>query len=525
MAGSTRISEIRDQVRQALELDLFEFAKYINPHYMYGDIHEKVFRWLSSENCSEHQLLLMPRGHLKSHCIAVWCVWQITRDPTTTIVYLSAGEDLAHAQVHAIKQMITCENYSRLWPDMIGNEEGKREKWAADGFSVDHPRRKEMGIRDRTIIVKTVKSNAVGLHCSHLVLDDVVVPRFADTELGRRELRQAVSYYASIKSPGAFTKAVGTIYNPVDLYNDFIEATTDVWDEKLEEFVDTEKLWDVKTYVAEDARDLTGNYLWPRTVNPYDSKPYGFDPRTLSRIRDQYFSTGQHAEFYSQYYNEPNDPTSHKISKEEIQYYDPRHIKYEQGQWEFKGNRLNIFAAMDVAWTTTKRSDYTAVVIIGIDCDNNIYLLDMDRFKTNDYNTYYQHIIQLHHHWDFRKLKIETNAGGFLVASELKRMLRENGSSLAIDCKHTTGIKGSKETKMDQVLIPRIKNGGIWFYKGGYTPALLEEITLERPPHDDLKDAFTEAIIISKPPGKRSQLKDNTIVKFNFHKRFGGRAR
>ena len=58
--------------------DLFEFAKYINPHYVYGDIHEEMFRELQYEG-ELNQLYLIPRAHLKSHVIATWAVWFITK--------------------------------------------------------------------------------------------------------------------------------------------------------------------------------------------------------------------------------------------------------------------------------------------------------------------------------------------------------------------------------------------------------------------------------------------------------------
>lgn len=515
----------RLEKRNRYESNLWEFAKYINPHYMYGDIHERVFRWLSSPKCNDHQLLLMPRGHLKSHCIAVWCIWQITNDPTSTIVYLSSGEDLAKAQIFAIKQMITCDNYRKLWPEMIGTDEGKRGKWAAYGFNVDHPKRTEMGIRDMTIIVKTVKSNAVGLHCSHLVLDDVVIPKFAHAASGRKELQSAVAYYASIKNPGAYTKAVGTIYDPSDLYNDFLEARSSVWNAEDQCFAGDKPLWDVQTYVAEDNGDGTGDFLWPREVNPKDGKGYGFCIQTLAKIRDQYFSTGQHAEYFSQYYNEPNDPSLNKIDREDVQYYDQKFIEFDNGVWTFHGKRLNIFASMDVAWTTGKSSDYTAIVIIGVDPGNNIYILDADRFKTASYTVYYDHIIGMHHKWGLKKLRIETNSGGQLVSNEIKRLLRENGASLTIDAKYTTGTRGKKSDRMDQVLIPRFSNGSLWFRRGGLTSVLLEEIVLEHPPHDDLKDALTEAIIISYPPGRMADAASTGKAKIRFNGRFGGRVR
>lgn len=519
----------RERLKELLETDLWAFATYINPHYCYGEVHEEVFRWLSEPNCSDHQLLLMPRAHLKSHCIAVWCVWQITRDPASSIVYLSAGEDLAKIQVSAIKDMITCEKYRAIWPEMLSKEEGKREKWTAWGFNVEHPKRKEMGIRDLTIMVKTVKSNATGLHCSHLVFDDVVVPNNAYSEIGRTEVKAAVSQFASIKNPGAYTKAVGTRYHPVDIYDQFKNARVKIWNpdfygEGKGDFEGDRELWDIKEYIVESNRDMTGDYLWPRTISAYDKMAYGFNAPVLATVQAQYFALGENAQFYAQYYNDPNDPSSEKVDRDSFLFYKPENLTFIDGQYHIHGRKLSITAAMDVAWTVNKGSDYTAIAVIGTDHENNTYVLALDRFKTQDYDTYYKHVVGLYNEWGFRKLYIETNAGGHLVANELKRLLRQNGAALVVEGKASTGNEGRKEEKHNAVLIPRVKNGSLFFFKGGLTPTAIEEIVLERPPHDDLKDVLTAAIANSIAPSRpRYNTTGNKKIKYN--SRFGGRTR
>lgn len=523
MAGTDQ-----ERAREVLEGNLFAFAKYINPHYCYGNIHEEVFGNLQDDEV-ENDLLLMPRAHLKSHCIAVWCVWQITRDPCSTIVYLSAGEDLATIQVSSIKHMITCERYRTLWPEMINREDSKREKWAAWGFNVDHPKRREMGIRDLTIIVKTVKGNAVGLHCSHLVFDDIVVPNNAYTSSGRRDVKLAVSQFASILSPGGLTKTVGTRYHPLDIYSEFQEAMVPIWVEDYYskgkgEFIGEEKLWHTKEYIAESSNgDLTGEYLWPRTESPFDGKSYGFDAPSLAKIKAKYFSVGEQAQFHAQYYNDPNAQGSENVSRDSFQFYDKKNVGFSGGVCTHNGRRLNVYAAMDVAWTTHRTSDYTALAVIGVDTDNNIYVLHLDRFKTKDFSVYYDHVILAHREWSFRKLQVESNAGGAFVASELKRLLRENGASLTVVPKASTGSEGKKEEKHQAILYPRISNGGVFFCKGGLTDIAIEEIILERPPHDDLKDALTTAISISVAPARQSEV--SNVVQLKFNKRFGGRVR
>lgn len=519
----------RAAAAEILENDLWAFAKYINPHYCYGDIHETIFRELANDE-EDYLLILLPRGHLKSHCIAVWCVWQITKDPTATMVYLSAGEDLAAAQIYAIKGMITCDRYRALWPDMINKEESKREKWTAMGFIVDHPQRKKMGIRDMTIIIKTVKSNAAGLHCDYLVFDDVVTDKNAYTELGRREVKASVSMFASIKNPGAKTKGVGTRYHPRDLYYDFKNARVPVWVEDFYgkgkgEFDGEEDLWFILEEIAETSGgDLTGDYLWPRTISAVDGKPYGFDPRTLSAKRAEFFSLGENAQFYAQYYNDPNDPSSESVDRDAVQYYNAKHVLFNDGSYYYKDRKLNVFAAMDVAWTVNTSSDYTAIAVIGVDWENNIYVLGLDRFKTKDFDTYYKRIINLQSQWGFRKIHIESNAGGIFVANEVKRLAKLNGANLVVKPKAATANEGKKEERHLATLIPRVKNGGVYFTKGGLTNVIIEEIVLERPPHDDLKDSLTQAIEISYTPSKQA-VGTNNVVRIRAHKRFGGLRR
>ncbi len=514
----------KEQARKLLETDLWEFAKYINPHYCYGDIHEEVFRWLAGNNVKDHQLLLMPRAHLKSHCIAVWCIWAITRDPSTSIVYLSAVEKLAKVQISAMKQMMLCSRYQKLWPEMLHKDEGKRDKWTAFEFNVDHPLRKARGIRDFTMAVRTIKGSSTGLHCEALVLDDVVIPQNAYTETGRREVRAAVSQFASIKNPDAITKAVGTIYHPDDIYSDFKKTQVKLWNEDRLEFDGESPLWEIKLHEVETFGDMMGIYLWPRTVSPLDGKGYGFNPATLAKIQAQYFGLGENAQFYAQYYNDPNDPSSEKISRDSFQFYKLELVQFNDGSYYYKDRRLSIIAAMDVAWTVNKSSDYTAIAVIGTDFENNTYVLSLVRFKTQDYDEYYSHVVGLYNEWGFRKLYIETNAGGTLVANEVKLRLRQNGANLVVEGKAATGNEGKKEEKHNAILVPRVKNGTVYFTKGGLTSVAIEEIVLERPPHDDLKDALTLAISKAVAPARKAYSDDKQVT-IRYNTRFGGRIR
>jgi phage terminase large subunit-like protein len=502
----------KDEIRELALNDLGTFAALVNPKYLYGDIHKQVFRWLMDEE-HPNQLLLLPRGHLKSHCLAVWAAWWVTKHPETTILYISATADLAETQLYAIKNMIGSPVYRRYWPEMIAPEEGKREKWATTAIAVDHPTRKEEGVRDYTIRTAGLTTNTTGWHADIIVPDDVVVPDNAYTADGRKKTAAAMSQMASILNTGGMTKACGTRYHPADQYNVWKGQVVPVYDEN-EEIIDEQPLWTIMEEVVE----TEGEFLWPRAARD-DGKAFGFNKKELARISAMYSDRTQ---FHAQYYNDPNDPESNRLDYTRFQYYDKRHLTNQSGKWFYKEMVLNVYAAIDFAYTINAKSDFTAIVVIGIAADGHIYVLDIDRFKTDKISVYYDKISEMHIRWGFRKLRAEVTAAQSIIVGDLKDRIRVNGDSLSIDDHRPNRHQGSKVERMAAVLEPRYENLSVWHYKGGYIPALEEELVLARPQHDDIKDCLASVIEIAIKPKQRTGLKreNSNVVKFNG--RFGG---
>jgi len=504
--------ESAKEIRKLALDDLHYFAQLVNPHRVYGEVHKDVFKWLQSNN-NTNQLLLLPRAHMKSHCVAVWCAWYITKYPETTILYISATAELAEKQLYDIKNILTSKVYTRYFPDMIHPEEGKREKWSVSKMAVDHPKRKQEGIRDWTISTAGLTTNTTGWHADVIVADDVVVPDNAYTEDGRKKVTDAMSQMASIRVAEGFTKACGTRYHPADIY--------DVW-KRQKAYVytddgDIEKeipIWDIKEHVVEE----DGTFLWDRTTRA-DGKSFGFNRNILARIKAEYEDTTQ---FYAQYYNDPNDPTSNRVDRGKFQYYDRKFIEQKSGKWYFKDKRLNVYAAIDFAFSLSKKADSTAIVVIGVDCDGFIYILDIDRFKTDQISEYFNRVSQLHSKWEFKKLRAEVTVAQQIIVNDLKDHIRRDGMVLSIDEHRPSRHEGTKEERIAAALEHRYENMSVWHFKGGFTPVLEEELVLARPPHDDVKDALACAVEIAIRP-KTNSIKDSFMDNvISFNGRFGG---
>ena len=192
-----------DQIREAAESDLLTFIKLVAPHRVIPHFQEDWIRWMTRSEAKDHQLALLPRDHAKSTIIAYRAAWEVVKDPTIRILYISSTANLAEKQLGLIKQILSSTVVRRYWPDLINIEEGKREKWTQSEVSVDHPRRTEEGIRDPTVFTGGLTTSLTGMHCDIAILDDVVVQENAYTEEGREKVKSQYSLLASIEGAGA----------------------------------------------------------------------------------------------------------------------------------------------------------------------------------------------------------------------------------------------------------------------------------------------------------------------------------
>jgi hypothetical protein len=478
-----KMPEEAKQIRETAMADLYFFAKLVNPGYLYGEIHKEIFKWMQEYNLfgrggdlSSNKLIMLPRAHLKSHMVATWCAWVITRHPEVTMLYVSATAELAETQLYAIQNIIGSSVYQRYFPEYINPQEGSREKWSVKKLSIDHTKRKTEGVRDATIATAGLTTNTTGWHADIIVADDLVVPENAYTEDGRDGVRKKASQFTSIRNAGGFTMACGTRYHPSDIYATWKEQAFETYNDEGE-VTDRKPVWEVKEYAVESDQQ----FIWPRAVRS-DGKAYGFDMSVLARIRAEYADKVQ---YYAQYYNNPNDPGSDRISRERFQYYDKKFLKQKDGYWYFKNKKLNVYAAIDFAFSMSKKADSTAIVVIGIDEEGFIYVLDIDRFKSDKISEYFSHLTALHSKWEFKKLRAEVTVAQAVIVRDLKDKMREEGMRLSIDEFRPSRKEGTKEERISAALEHRYDNLSIWHFKGGYIDVLEEELVLSRPPHDD----------------------------------------
>ena len=514
-----KTEQAKDQRRKLAESSLEEFIKLVHPKRMLGNIHREVISWWTASNSKHHQLLLLPRDHMKSALVAYRCAWELTKNPTLRILYISSTSNLAIKQLKFIKDILTDSRYRTYWPDMVNQEEAKREKWTEREIAVDHPLRYEESIRDPSIFTAGLTTNIVGLHCDIAVLDDVVVQSNAYTAEGRSKVKDQYGYLSSVESGGSKEWVVGTRYHPLDLYQDLLDMNIEKYDKEGNQLEDSEPLFECKEYPVETAGDGTGEFLWPRAQRN-DGKWFGFNQEELGKKRAQYLNK---VYFRAQYYNDPHSVDESPIKKDLFQYYDQNYLNRRESQWFFRKERINIVAAVDFAYSIGAKADYTSIIVLGVDGNHNYYVLEIDRFKTDKISEYFNHILKLYEKWGFRKIRAEVSVAQQVIVTDLKEnYIRKHGLSLTVDEYRPSRWAGSKEERIFSILEPKYANKQIWHYQGGNIQALEEELIFANPAHDDIKDSLAAAVDFAIPPMNLFRVQTEREHEFNFHTRWGG---
>jgi phage terminase large subunit-like protein len=515
----------QEEKRLAAEDDLLKFIQLVHPLRSLGNVHRDIIRWWTRPEAKSHQILLIPRDHMKSALIAYRVVWELTRDPALRILFISSTANLATKQLKFIKDILTCDNYRLYWPEMVNREDSKREKWTEREISVDHPDRAKESVRDPSIFTAGLTTNIVGLHCDICVLDDVVVTGNAYTEDGREKVKDQYGLLSSIESVGAREWVVGTRYHPSDLYAQLLELSVDQYDDEGNVKSSTPLFERNSDYsipeTVESNGDGSGQFLWPRQQR-FDGKWFGFDREALDKKRSQYLNR---THFRAQYYNDPHDVGASAFKRDQFQYYEPGWLTERDGRFFFRDDRLNVYAAVDFAFTVNKKSDYTAIVVIGVDGKGNYYVLEIDRFKTKSPSEQIKRILALHQKWGFRKIRAEVVAAQESIVTDLKESyIRPLGLALSVEDYRPSRWTGSKEERIMAVLEPKYANRQIWHYPTGNCQILEEELLYANPAHDDVKDALASVVDFASALGPTINLFTfkKTENAFQYHSRFGG---
>lgn len=176
-------------------------------------------------------------------------------------------------------------------------------------------------------------------------------------------------------------------------------------------------------------------------------------------------------------------------------------VETSRGHWELRGEGLSVYSHCDpssgeeVAKGKKDEKDYGVIATVGIDSQENLYLLDLQRGRF-PYSVLVQKITETHDHWHPLRFGIEANA----VQSWLKQGVLKKRTLPVVPITSTK----SKYDRIESFSL-NLHNRKFWFdRRQGHQEAFYGEgILYPLSEHDDVLDAVARACELALEHGYR----------------------
>lgn len=378
----------------------------------------------------------MPPRHGKSELASRrFPAWLLGINPEIEIVVASYNADKAREFGYEVRDIVRSSEYRALFPQSTLKEDSR----AADRWNTDS------GGSFRAVGIGTALT---GRGADVLLIDDPIKDdEEADSEIRRERIW---SWYSSVAytrlSPGGRVVVIQTRWHEDDLTGRLLDEQRKGGDK-----------WDILELPA-ISRD--GHALWP------DRYPVDYLERIKRVTLPRHWSA-----LYQQ-----------RPAPEEGAYY-----KREWFRWyDEKPKQLRVYGASDYA-VTDGDGDYTVHIVVGVDPEDNIYVLDLWRGQTNSDVWVQTWLDMVKQHsplmWVEEQGQIIKSIGPFLDRRmrETRTYCRREQVSSAAD-KPTRSRSMQARTSMGKVYLP---SKAPWM--ADFTSELL---TFPAGKHDDMVDAY-----------------------------------
>ena len=403
-------------------------------HFVTDDMHRK-------------KLLLVPRGHLKSTLITIgYSLFRIINNPNIRILILNATWQMAVDFLTEIKRNLQAnEKLIRIFGDLSGGA----TEWSNDRITL---KRTDMNIKGPTVWATGIESNLVGSHPDLIIMDDVVN---RDNTGTHEQIEKVILRYKDaldLLEPGGQIIVIGTRWSEVDFYSWIMDKETGV----IQSF-------DSMVREAYQGNLLSGEDFSPIWPEKYNLKTF----QDLQREKGWF-------EFSAQYLNNPIPDEAATFKRGDFQRFDLEDVR---------GKNLTKAILVDPAIEVGVRSDYSAIVVVGMDEFKNIFVLDLDRGRWLP-NELIEKIFQYDDRWHPHAIGIETIAYQRALAYSIREHMNEKRQYLPI--KELRHHDQSKEKRIGGMQ-PFYEARRVYHPKGNkFTTYLEEELAaFPRGKHDD----------------------------------------
>ena len=450
--------------------------------------HREVCEFVEDVSQYRKKLLNLPRGHLKSSVVTVgFSIQQLVKDPTIRILIVSGNYQLAVNFVSQIQKIFMRNERLR---SLYGEFDKNADKWKQDAIMLQPPETK-FETKEPNLMAMGVDGKLTSTHFDIIILDDVVTRENITT---REQINKVITFYRDIQDiwdthkDAAQIVIIGTRWSDGDLYG---WLTDDENPEKDQVAVMVKQAISNPKIIRDGVRyKLEGDeVLFPKK----------FSKESLQRLLD---SKGVR-EFTAQYLNTIVDDDTAIFRRNWFRRYEFDDIK---------GKQLNRYIMVDPAISESARADYTAIVTVGIDQYNKIWVLDIvrDRFSPIEL---IDKLFKLDDEYKPRSIGIEMAAYQRALQFYVAEESRKRHKYLPIKELKPGNVRDAKIQRI-MGLEPYYARGDVFHPNHALNVNILEDELVRFPygKNDDIIDALSYFPQLVTPPKVREERKSHTYL-------------
>lgn len=442
-------------LKKVFSEDLESFGLFFFPHHLKLDtpqFHREIYRAYQSD---ENRIVRgAPRAHAKSTITGiVYLLSEIVHKRRKFILLVSDTYSQATLFLEGVKaEFESNDRLRQFYGDL------RTDKWAEGEIIVGDTLIKAIGagMKVRGLKYKEHRPDLI-------IVDDLENDELVQSKERREKLERW--YNGALIPAGAGSGedcrvvVIGTILHFDSLLSKMLSD-------------DQYKEYNKKTYAA----IMNGKALWPEHLNLTQ----------IEKIKQEYTAKGLGFQFYQEYMNQPVSSENSKFPIEKFKY-------FTDDQLERKN--LITYMAIDRAYSTKKVADFTAILIVSVDLDNNWYVSQAERFKGTELDLINK-IFDLQAYWKPARSGMEQKAFEYTIKPTLETEMRKRNQFFSIEELKDGGV--NKNMRIEG-LIPRFNSGSIFFKKDQCD--IIDEMTqFPASTHDDLLDSLAYILTFAEPP-------------------------